>query len=415
MKIRNSSWIAAARQLLRGHSPSLLNWRDRALRNKTFLTRRISSENEGQDGILSHELSSCPGVATRPVGCSENVAQPAEVALLRHGTSRESCATSAGCATLAADFHCFRATRSVMPNSSENVGQDGILSHEFSSFQGVVTRHEGSSQYGERSKKAKKQARKQAKKARKQATDEMLSGPQPAADFEEISTRSPMPSLQFADARLATGVRLRYAESGDPAGQPVILLHGYTDSWLSFSRALPYFDQSWRVYILDQRGHGDSERPAGGYTFPDFAADVIAFMDTKGIQRATLVGHSMGSLVAQGVALAAPERVERLVIVGSATTVRNETVVEFRQAVEKLVDPVPEEFAREFQVSCVHQPVPNEFMDRIVAQSRKLPARVWRAVMAGMLAGDYKTRLGDIRTPTPIVWGDRDAFFLRAE
>src|SRR5215510_6495606 len=118
-------------------------------------------------------------------------------------------------------------------------------------------------------------------------------------------------------------------------------------------------------------------------------------MDAKGIQRATLVGHSMGSIVAQGVALAAPERVERLVLVGSATTVRAEAVVEFRQAVEKLSDPVPEEFAREFQLSCVHHPVPNEFMDRIVAQSRKAPARVWKAVMEGMLAGDYKARLGD--------------------
>jgi len=123
----------------------------------------------------------------------------------------------------------------------------------------------------------------------------------------------------------------------------------------------------------------------------------------------------MGSIVAQGVALLAPERVERLVLIGSATTVRNQAVLEFQRAVEKLVDPVPEEFARDFQVSCVHQPVPNEFMDRIVAQSRKAPARVWRAVMAGMLAGDYKTRLDSIRTPTLIVWGDRDAFFLRAE
>jgi non-heme chloroperoxidase len=265
------------------------------------------------------------------------------------------------------------------------------------------------SRENERSKKVEKQARRQAKK-------ETPSGSQSAtADVEELSNGSHMPSLRFADARLTTGVRLRYAEGGDPAGRPVILLHGYTDSWLSFTRALPYFDPSWRVYILDQRGHGGSERPAGGYTFPDFAADVIAFMNAKGIRRATLVGHSMGSVVAQGVAIAAPERVERLVLIGSATTVRNEAVVQFRQAVEKLSDPVPEEFAREFQVSCVHQPPPNEFMDRVIAQSRKLPARVWKAVMAGMLAGDYKARLGDIRTPTLIIWGDRDAFFLRAE
>src|SRR5215510_5033689 len=167
----------------------------------------------------------------------------------------------------------------------------------------------GEPQYPSRENERAKQARRQAKK-------ETPSGSQSApADVEELSTGSHMPSLRFADARLTTGVRLRYAEGGDPAGRPIMLLHGYTDSWFSFTRALPYFDPSWRVYILDQRGHGDSERPAGGYTFPDFAADVIAFMDAKGIQRATLVGHSMGSLVAQGVAIAAPERVERLVLI----------------------------------------------------------------------------------------------------
>jgi pimeloyl-ACP methyl ester carboxylesterase len=240
--------------------------------------------------------------------------------------------------------------------------------------------------------------------------------PQPArAKIEEISISRNAPPLRFADARLKTGVRLRYAESGDPVGHPIILLHGYTDSWFSFSRVLPNLDQSYHVYILDQLGHGDSERPRSGYTFPDFAADVIAFMDAKGIMRATLVGHSMGSFVAQGVALAAPERVERLVLIGSATTVRNQTVLEFQEAVENLGEPVPAEFAREFQVSTVHQPLPNEFMDRVVTESRKLQARVWKAVLAGMLAGDYKARLGDIRTPALIVWGDRDTFFLRAE
>jgi pimeloyl-ACP methyl ester carboxylesterase len=261
------------------------------------------------------------------------------------------------------------------------------------------------SKQSEPSKKAQKQARKQEKKARKQAK----------AEWEVGAIGGPASPLRFADARLTTDVRLRYAEWGDPAGRPIILLHGYTDSWFTFTRALPYFDPGWRVYIPDQRGHGDSERPAGGYTYPDFAADVIAFMDAKGIKRATLVGHSMGSIIAQGVAIAAPERVERLVLVGSTATVRNEGVREFQQAVEKLVDPVPEEFAREFQVSCIYHPVPNEFMDHIIAQSQKLPARVWKAVIAGMLAGDYKAQLGRIQTPTLIVWGDKDAFFSRAD
>ncbi|MGH8064004.1 MAG: alpha/beta fold hydrolase [Candidatus Entotheonellia bacterium] len=89
------------------------------------------------------------------------------------------------------------------------------------------------------------------------------------------------PPLRFTDAHLTTGVRLHYAEQGDPADHPVILLHGYTDAWVSFSRVLPLMAPSYHVYALDQRGHGDSDRPASGYTMRDLAADVLAFMETE--------------------------------------------------------------------------------------------------------------------------------------
>src|SRR5690606_28425617 len=96
----------------------------------------------------------------------------------------------------------------------------------------------------------------------------------------------PPSPLRFGEVQLPTGVRLHYAEQGDPAGEPVILLHGYSDSWFSWSRVLPLFPSSWRVYALDQRGQGDSDRPATGYGMADIAADVIAFLDAKGIKRA---------------------------------------------------------------------------------------------------------------------------------
>ncbi|HXG64807.1 MAG TPA: alpha/beta hydrolase, partial [Blastocatellia bacterium] len=224
------------------------------------------------------------------------------------------------------------------------------------------------------------------------------------------------PSLRFNTARLSTGVRLRYAEQGDPAGRPLILLHGYSDSWFSFSRVLPALAATFHVFALDQRGHGDSDRPESGYAMPDFAADVAAFMDAMGIRRAAIAGHSMGSFVAQHVAAAAPERVARLVLIGSVTAPRRLAGFdEFQQAVESLNDPVPEEFAREFQVSTVYQPLPDDFMQRVIAESLKLPARVWRAIMGGMLAADAAAPLKQIETPTLILWGDRDAYCRRAE
>jgi non-heme chloroperoxidase len=237
-----------------------------------------------------------------------------------------------------------------------------------------------------------------------------LAAAPPAAD----PATSPAP--RFAEVRLSTGVRMHYAEQGDPRGEAIILLHGYSDSWFSYSRVLPLLSDRYHVYALDLRGHGNSDRPATGYHMSDLAADVIAFMDAKGIVRASVVGHSMGSIVAQQVALAAPRRVTRLVLIGSATAVRNASgVSDLKRAVDSLPDPVPESFVREFQLSTIHVPVPEEFLNGVVGESLKLPARVWRELMAGMLATDPPLALGRAGIPTLIVWGDKDSFMQRAE
>ena len=70
--------------------------------------------------------------------------------------------------------------------------------------------------------------------------------------------------VRFSDVQLKTSVRLRYAEQGNPKGEAVILLHWYSDSWFSYSRILPLIDKEYHVYVPDQRGHGDSDRPVSG-------------------------------------------------------------------------------------------------------------------------------------------------------
>ena len=238
----------------------------------------------------------------------------------------------------------------------------------------------------------------------------------PSADSASIGNPGhPLP-LRFADAQLTTGIRIRYAEQGDPRGHPVILLHGYSDSWFSFSRVLPLLSPTYHVYALDLRGHGGSDRPDGGYHMRDLAADVLAFMDAERLARVTVVGHSMGSIVAQQLALAAPERIARLVLVASVDVPsRSPALAELSTTVRTLTDPVPVEFVREFQTSTIYRPVPDEFVDQAVAESRKLPARVWRGLIDGMLATGAATALGESGIPTLVLWGDQDATFSRAE
>jgi pimeloyl-ACP methyl ester carboxylesterase len=224
------------------------------------------------------------------------------------------------------------------------------------------------------------------------------------------------PPARFAHADLATGIRMRFAEAGIPSGEPVIMLHGYSDSWYSFSPIMPLLESQYRLFALDQRGHGATDQPAAGYSLRNLAEDVVAFMDQLEIERATIVGHSMGSLVAQQVGIIAPDRVERLVLIGSGTTLQRINDREaFAEAVNGLSDPVSLEFIRSFQESTIHHPVPAGFLDSVVTESTRLSARVWKALLAGMLETGPAEGLARQGIPTLLVWGDNDAVFSKEE
>ena len=214
--------------------------------------------------------------------------------------------------------------------------------------------------------------------------------------------------VEFAmTPRLATGVRLHYAQRGDPTGEAIVFLHGYSDSWFSFSRVLPLLSPSYHAFALTQRGQGDSDKPECCYSPNDFAADADGFMDAVGIDEATLVGASTGALFAQRVALSYPRRVSRLILIAPQTPVhKNESLSEFREEVRTLEDPVPPEFVREFQESTIYHPVPQEFLDTAVSESLKLPAHVWRDYLeqaALSIDHDYVVELREIKVPTLIL------------
>lgn len=225
--------------------------------------------------------------------------------------------------------------------------------------------------------------------------------------FASVETR-----YDAATVSLPGGVKLNYVHGGPADGPAVIMLHGLSDSAFSFSRVLPLMPAHFRVVAVDQRGHGNSDRPAFGYSVDAFASDLLALMDALQIDRATVVGHSMGSFVARRAAEKAPNRIARLVLIGAALSARNGAVQEVAAAAASMTDPVDEGFIREFQASTIAQPVPAPFFERIVAESKKLPVRVWRQSLAGLL--EYQPRW-PITCPTTIVGGELDAVFSVAE
>jgi non-heme chloroperoxidase len=214
--------------------------------------------------------------------------------------------------------------------------------------------------------------------------------------------------LETSDAALATGARLRFVQQGLPGTPAILMLHGLTDSWYSFSRVLPLLPRSVHAIVPDQRGHGGSGVPER-FTMDAFALDALDLLDRLQIERATIVGHSLGSFVARRLAALAPSRVDRLVLLGTGLSPRNAVIAALRDEVDRLTDPVDAAFVRDFQTGTIHRPVPPDFLERVIADSCRVPSRVWKGALSGMM--DFADDDDVAQLPALILGGDHDAVF----
>jgi pimeloyl-ACP methyl ester carboxylesterase len=214
--------------------------------------------------------------------------------------------------------------------------------------------------------------------------------------------------------RLSTGVALAFSEQGDRAGPAVLLLHAWVESLRSFDRLAPLLPPSLRVLALDQRGHGEADKPADGYDLETLAGDVVAFLDTMGVQSAVLAGSSSGGYVAQQVAIRHPNRVSGLVLIGSPRTLQGRPA--FADQIEQLGDPVDPRWVQEFLAwfPLCHD-VPSWYFEDRVREAARIPAAVWQRTLAGLTTSPPPTELGTITTPTLILWGDSDGLLARED
>ena len=128
-------------------------------------------------------------------------------------------------------------------------------------------------------------------------------------------------------------LRLAHREFGQ--GPPLVILHGLFGSarnWSSIARRLA---ETWTVYALDLRNHGESPW-AEAVDYTDMAADVLGFLDERGIERAPLIGHSMGGKTAMTLALTHAERVGPLVVVDIAPVAYGHSMLAYVEAMAAL-------------------------------------------------------------------------------
>jgi pimeloyl-ACP methyl ester carboxylesterase len=237
-----------------------------------------------------------------------------------------------------------------------------------------------------------------------------------------VAARTPTASTEAARVQsrlitLSSGVTLNYVVQGDSKGRPVVLIHGVGDSWHSYERVLPLLPPSLRVYAVTLRGHGWSDHPPSGYARADFAGDIAEFLKALDLHRVVLVGHSLGSFVAEQVAADDDGRIDKLVLIGAGPGTVPDPVLRrsLIDSFERLQDPVDFTFARDFQASTIHAPVPPAFFETMVAEALKAPAATWHGIAAGWRTEEDGTFLQRIRIPTLLLWGDHDEIFPRPQ
>lgn len=229
--------------------------------------------------------------------------------------------------------------------------------------------------------------------------------------FEKLELESAGAPGSFVDV---DGARLHYVEAG--TGEPVVLIHGLGASTFTFRHTIPELAQRYRVVAIDLRGFGYSDRSEADYSLETQADLVARAMERLGIARAVVAGHSMGGAVAQRLALRHPARVERLVLVDSATD--HEWGNGRRRA--RLMRPFAPMLSaaaygrrvrRRIMRAEVHDPafVTDDIVEEFT-RSRKVKgsARVMTQLLTADRFRDEPVAVERIQQPTLVLWGEHD-------
>ena len=220
----------------------------------------------------------------------------------------------------------------------------------------------------------------------------------------------------FAQTR--DGLKLRYEIRG--SGEPVALIMGFSGSSRGWGEAfLKLMEARFKIFVIDNRGTGESDKPDTEFTLGDMAADIAAVLDHAKTPRAHIFGISMGGMIAQEFALAYPDRTRGLVL-GCTNCGASHSIPADPAAIANLIpapgiDPI-EQARRAFSVACgkafLNSAAGQEILSEAIAEMGNYPITPMHTFMRqGQAIGGFDSfaRLGQIKSPTLIIHGDDDS------
>jgi 3-oxoadipate enol-lactonase len=216
------------------------------------------------------------------------------------------------------------------------------------------------------------------------------------------------------------GISIYYELHGH-AGEPLVLVHGYTGDVTDWRHQIPEFARTHRLLIMDHRGHGNSEAPADrdGYTIQALADDVEALADHAGFERYHLLGHSMGGAVVQEIALRSPRRLLSLTLHDTAYRFglsRSEAVRNWMAARQKIAE--EQGMAAVANMLGLMKPPPHMPAERSAEEKERLSRMSVDGFLGCGSALDawegVKERLHEISAPTLVIYGALDVALIEA-
>jgi pimeloyl-ACP methyl ester carboxylesterase len=206
------------------------------------------------------------------------------------------------------------------------------------------------------------------------------------------------------------GAKIYWDEVGE--GTAVLLITGLGFPSGAWHRTRPALSKKYRTIVLDNRGVGRSDKPAGPYSIALMASDAAAVLDAAGVESVHVFGISMGGMIAPELALQYPKRVRSLILgctaAGGPQAVRSEP--EATQMLMARSNMAPEEAARAALPFIYHPATPQKLIEEDL-EIRKpwFPSQeAYKAQLQGILAWESYSRLPQIHSPTLVIHGESD-------
>ncbi len=197
------------------------------------------------------------------------------------------------------------------------------------------------------------------------------------------------------------GLRIRHVSEG--AGAPVIVLHGWGASVETVASIVTALAPVAAVHALDLPGFGRSDEPPRPWGVDDYRDLLAAFMDSQGIERAALVGHSNGGRVALALAAAAPERVSRMVLIDSAGIKPRRGPDYYRKVA---MAKVGKHAAR--HLGAPGRRLRQALVGRAASADYAAASEQMRPTLVRLVNSDLRAIMPDVRAPTLLIWGSED-------